>query len=200
MRFIPLSALLLAATTAGAQTTFIVRKGADTVAIERFTRDAGTLTGEIIQTNGPRTRYVMTLKPDNSVEHADITRVTQQGATVTISFDIADKKVSATVGAGGQSESDEIVTPLRPLPFLAVSFALSEQIARCVSLPVGQSTQVTAMRLGQADTATATITRFHADSLSISMPNIGVKLALNAKGEVVGGTNQNQPWTVERKP
>src|SRR5439155_20778664 len=98
MRLVPL--LVLIASSAGAQ-TFIVRRGTDTVAIERFTRDKGTLTGEVVQPNGPRTRYVMTLKADNSVDHLDVTRTGRQGNQTTISADVNEKNVKATIGAQG---------------------------------------------------------------------------------------------------
>lgn len=188
-----------AAAQAPAPTTFIIRRGADTVATERFTRDNGILSGAIVQLNGLRTEYVMTLRPDNSVEHVDLTRKGRQGNTSTLSVDFGDKSVQATATAGGQSEKFDVTAPSKPTPFLVVSFALSEQIARAANLSAGQSVKWTAVRLGSGDTATVTISRFHADSISIAMEDVGVRMAINAKGDVTGGTHQSLPWIVERK-
>src|SRR5439155_21091051 len=130
----------------------------------------------------------------------DVTRTGRQGNQTTISADVNEKNVKATIGAQGQSEISEMVAPLPPVPFLAASFAISEQLALRANLAVGQSAKFTALRLGAGDSTTVTVTRFHADSLSLIMPDVALKLAVNAKGEVVGGTHLAQGWTVERKP
>jgi hypothetical protein len=189
----------LVASAAKAQGTFIIRRGADTLAVEQFTREAGLLTGAVTQKSGLRSEYVAVLKPDNAVERIDMTRKAAQPITIGIGFDA--QAVNVSFAQGGQSENATIATPSgRAAPFLAVSFALCEQIVKAVSLKPGESAKWLMLRLGTGDTATATITRYHSDSVSITMPDVGLKLAINARGEVVGGTHQSQPWIVERKP
>ena len=196
------TALLTAAVVASAgeaQGTFIVRRGADTLAVEQFTREAGLLTGALTQKSGLRSEYVLVLKPDNSVERIDMTRKAAQPITIGIGFD--PQAVNVSFQQGGQSENASIATPSgRAAPFLALSFALSEQIVRAANLKPNETVKWLLLRMGTGDTATATITRYHADSVSITMADVGLKLAINAKGEVVGGTHQSQPWIVERKP
>ena len=196
------TALLTAAVVASAaeaQGTFIVRRGADTLAVEQFTREAGLLTGALTQKSGLRSEYVVVLKPDNSVERIDMTRKAAQPITIGIGFD--PQAVNVSFQQGGQSENASIATPSgRAAPFLALSFALSEQIVRAANLKPNETVKWLLLRMGTGDTATATITRYHADSVSITMADVGLKLAINAKGEVVGGTHQSQPWIVERKP
>ena len=196
------TALLTAAVVASAaeaQGTVIVRRGADTLAVEQFTREAGLLTGALTQKSGLRSEYVLVLKPDNSVERIDMTRKAAQPITIGIGFD--PQAVNVSFQQGGQSENASIATPSgRAAPFLALSFALSEQIVRAANLKPNETVKWLLLRMGTGDTATATITRYHADSVSITMADVGLKLAINAKGEVVGGTHQSQPWIVERKP
>jgi hypothetical protein len=86
-----------------------------------------------------------------------------------------------------------------PAPFLAVSFALSEQLVRASHLAPGRSARWTAVRLGVGDTATVTVTRFRPDSVSLAMRDVELHVALSPAGEVVGGTHLAQHWTVERK-
>ena len=108
-----------------ARSEFIVKKGKDTVAVEIFSRDAGTLTSEIYQSNGVRTQYTLNLRPDSSVQHVEMTRQGRQGAGAGISVHFADTLVTATMSAGGESEKFEFPSRGTATPFLAVSFALA---------------------------------------------------------------------------
>jgi len=194
----------LAATTAAAQTSgeFVVRKGADTVVVERYTREAGggTLRGEIWQATGLHTEYVLTLRPDESVEHVEMSRQGRQGGHVLVSLDLADTLATLRMSNGTQADTMPLVTAHRAQPFLAVSFALSEQLARGAHLALGKSVTWTAVRLGAADTTTLTVTRFHADSVAFVMSDVAIKVALSKTGDVVGGAHSLQPWVVDRRP
>jgi hypothetical protein len=178
---------------------FVITKGADTVAVEIFSRDANTLTSEIYQKNGLRTQYTMDLKPDSSVSHVEMTRVNPGGQSVGISIFILDSTVKAQVTAQGQTEQYEF--PSRhAIPMLAVSFALCEQIIQASHLGAGKSASYTAIRLGAADTTNLTVTRFHQDSVLFSMQGAQLKASLGSKGEVTGGLHLGQGWTITRKP
>ncbi len=183
----------------GPSGSFVIRKGNDTVAVERFTREGGVLSGEIIQpAAGIKTQYVILLRPDGTVDHVDCTRTGRQGNSTSIGLDFGDRSVDATISAAGQSERESVVLERRAHPFLAVSFAITEQLVQASHLATGQTVKWTVVRLGVGDTATATVKRFHADSVSITMADVGIKAAIDAKGEVVGGSHATQPWIVER--
>ena len=49
---------------------FVEFRGTDTASVERFTRDASSLSGEIFQ-RGFHTRYTARLRADQSVEHLE---------------------------------------------------------------------------------------------------------------------------------
>lgn len=182
-----------------ARSQFILKKGKDTVAVEIFSRDASTLTSEIYQSNGLRTQYTLNLRPDSSVQHVELTRQGRQGGSAGVSVHFADTLVTATASAGGESEKLEFTSRGKATPFLAVSFALVEQVTFASHLAVGKSMVWTAVRMAAGDTATLTVTRFHPDSVLLAMPEVQLKVALSANGEVIGGRHLTQDWLVERK-
>lgn len=182
-----------------ARSQFVVKKGKDTVAIEIFSRDRSTLTSEIYQTNGIRTQYTADLRADHTVKHVEMTRQGRQGGgTVSVTF--GDSMVSAVASAaGGDGEKFEFVSHGKTTPFLAISFALAEQIVMANRLDVGKSAKLIAVRLAAGDSTTLTLERFHRDSVSLVMSDLQLEVALSPNGEVIGGRHLGQDWVVERK-
>lgn len=180
------------------QGRFVIRRGTDTVAVEQFTRDAASLTGDIVQSAGPHLQYVVLFAPNGGVERVDLTRTPRQGAPITVGVEFGSGSAHAIVGAADGKEEVDFPTPLPATPFLVQSFAITEQIVRTAHLAPGQETKWTAIRLGAGDTATVTIARFHPDSVSLTMADVAVKVALDATGRVVGAVHSRQPWTLER--
>ena len=201
-RALTTTVVLLGAATmpAAAQTSgeFVIRKGKDTVAVERFTREAGTLQSEIWQTNGLHLQFVIGLKPDESIDHVEMARQGRQGPAVRVSADFADTLATLRMSNGTQADTMPLVAAHKAQPFLAVSFALTEQLARGAHLAFGKSVTWTAVRLGAADTTALTITRFHPDSVAFVMADVAIKVALSKTGDVMGGAHSLQPWQVER--
>jgi hypothetical protein len=179
---------------------FVIKKGKDTVAVEVYSRDASMLTSEIYQSNGVRTQYTATLGADASVTYIEMTRQGRQGQGTGLTIAFGDTLVSASMtGPGGENEKMSIASRGRNTPFLAVSFALCEQILRSSRLDVGKSQKWTAFRLAAGDTTTLTVTRFHADSALFSMPDVQLKVAVSATGDVTGGRHLGQDWLIERR-
>lgn len=182
-----------------AQQEFIIRKGKDTVAVERFTRDAATLQGQLSQSNGVKMEYVANLRPDHSVEHIELSRQGLQGNAMTLSVDFGDTLVSATFESQGKKQQMSIPTQARTTPFLVNSFALLEQIALASHPAEGQKVKWIAARLGAGDTASISVTRGVADTIVVSAPQGDVKLAMSKAGDVVGGWFAPAQWVIERK-
>jgi len=181
------------------QTEFIVRKGKDTLAVERFTRDASTLTGQLSQSNGVKVEYVANLRPDQTVEHIEMSRQNLQGQLLTLSIDFGDTLINASFEAQGKKQPVTIATQARSMPFLLNSFALLEQIAKASHPAEGQKVKWIATRLGAGDTASISVSRGVADTLVISAPNGDVKLQMSKSGDVVGGWFGPQQWVVSRR-
>jgi hypothetical protein len=189
-----------AAQQAPSKSGFVVKKGNDTVAVELYTRDGPTLTSEVYQSNGLRTQYTATLGADGSVKYVEMSRRGRQGQGMTLIIAFGDTLVSANATtAAGENEKMEFPGRGHRTPFLAVSFALSEQIVRASRLDVGKSAKWTAFRLGAADTVSLTLTRFHADSVLFAMPDVQLKVAVSATGDVTGGRHLGQDWVIERR-
>ena len=183
---------------AGTQGLFIIRRGKDTVAVERFTRDGMSLTGDIVQPAGAHLQYTVLLKPNGTAERVDLTRTPRQGAPVTVGVEFGAGSAHATLNGADGREEIAFPTPLPATPFLIQSFAITEQIVRTAALAPGQQTKWTAVRLGAGDTATVTIARFHPDSVSLTMADVAVTVALDKAGRVVGAVHSRQPWVLER--
>jgi hypothetical protein len=183
------------------KTEFVTRKGKDTVAVERFTRDAATLTlsGDLTQSNGLHTEYVINLRPDQTSEHVEMQRKSPQGGASTLSIDFADTLIKAEAQAEGQSQKFSIPTLKKPQPFLLASFALFEQMVRASKPAAGKPVTWVAVRLGAGDTVTMTIERVHPDSVVVTAGQVAVRLAVSADGDLLGATYPTQSWTVERK-
>lgn len=196
-----LTAAVMAASSlhAQAQTEFLIRKGKDTVAVERFTRDGLTLSGTITQSNGLRSEYVANLRADHSVEHMEMSRQGTQGPAALLSIDFADTLVKGSVTGGPQPVTMTLRTAAKPLPFLMQSFALAEQIVRASHPTTGQTVRWTAVRLGAGDTASLSVARVHADSVVISVPQGDLRMAVSQAGDILGATFAPQQWVVERK-
>jgi hypothetical protein len=199
----PLVLLITTATSLAAQPAksgFVIKKANDTVAVELFSRDASSLTSEIYQSNGLRTQYTATLGTDGSVKYIEMSRQGRQGQGVTITVAFGDTLVTgAMTSSGGDNERETIVSRGRNTPFLAVSFALCEQIVRANHVDVGKSLKLTAFRLGAGDTTSLTLSRFHADSVLFAMADVQVKVAVSAVGDVIGGRHVGQDWLIERR-
>lgn len=189
----------LVAQQAEARTEFIIRKGKDTLAVERFSRDQGTLSGDITQSNGLHWEYVANLRQDNSVDHVELSREPKGGQASILSIDFADTLVKATFTAGTQTQNLSLSTLAKPLPFLILSFAFAEQIVRASNPVQGKPVKWMAVRLGAGDTATMTVTRVHADSVTISVPQGDLRLSVSPAGDVLGASFPPQEWVIERK-
>jgi hypothetical protein len=178
--------------------SFVITKGKDTVAVESYTRDATTLTTEIAHMSGMKWQLTATLRPDSAVRTIEAIRQTR-AASLNMMVHFGDTLVNAQISAAAGSEKFSFAVKEKTTPFLALSFALAEQIVRASRLTPGKSTKWLAVRLGAADTATLVVTRFHPDSVSIKATDVELKVALSPKGEVIGGRHVAQEWLVQKR-
>jgi hypothetical protein len=190
----------LALPAAAQKGTFIITKGKDTVAVESFSRDAVSLTSQIAHSSGVRWQITATLRPDSAVQSVEAMRQGRTpAASLTMNVNFADTLVAAQASAAQGSDNISMPVRERAMPFLALSFALTEQIVQASHLAPGKSRQWMTVRLGAVDTATVTVTRFHPDSISVKAADMDLKLALSPAGVVVGARHLGQDWLVERR-
>ena len=180
---------------------FLIMRGTDTVAIERFTRDGTTLAGDNIQENGSRTTYTARLRPDHSVARIEFeTRgVTGMDGGV-IDFD--SRSLVLNHYGSVDTTSRRIVTPALPMPAFMPSFALFEQMVRAARPVRGSATRLTVFALRALDTVPVTIRAQGPDSVRITFRDVEFTAVLSPNGDIVSAirpdANQNQTIRVER--
>lgn len=180
--------------------TFVITKGKDTIAVETFSRDGNTFTSQIAHTSGVRWQITANLRPDGGVQTIEAMRQARAAAgSLTMNVHFGDTLVVAQASTPQGNDNLSMPVRERATPFLALSFALAEQIVQASHLEPGKSRQWLSVRLGAVDTATITVSRFHADSVSIKASDVELKVAVSSAGVVIGGRHVGQDWLVERR-
>jgi hypothetical protein len=164
------------APTAGAESetgAFIVRLGTDTVAVERFTRTADRLEGDVVQ-RAPNTRiahYVVAIGPNGLPTRADVTVRRPDGspvpnfprsASLTFSADTAVSVVTADTAVTRR------VAVRNAVPALANSFAMTELALRYLVASGRDSADVATLGFGAANPNVFPIKLMGRDSARIS--------------------------------
>jgi len=198
--------ILLAAAIAGASPAlapadpvFVLRRGNDTIAVERFTRTAGRISGELlIKQGGLRFRYVADLdsegravKVENKVWMAtDSTGAApRQSAVLTFEDAVA---VVAIEGGGTQ----RIPTKTGVYAHINPSFALWEPMVAAAKRTGKDS--FSAFTLSGGQTFDAKITFVGRDSALVDAPGGEVRLKVGPDGAILGGYIAAQGLTIER--
>jgi alpha-beta hydrolase superfamily lysophospholipase len=195
---------LVAAVVAGcAVTTFVLRMGKDTVAVERFTRSGDRLEGELlIKVASARFRYLVEFDARGLPS-----RTTNRYWAATDSAGAAPKQ-TAVVTFADTTAVIEITGPDGPAPtqrlpskrgafvHLNPSFAMWEPILAWAKRSGSATVSVFALAGGQ--TFDAKITFPSADSVVIDVPGGAMRLAVSPDGRLLGGYLAAQNLTLER--
>jgi hypothetical protein len=186
---------------------FLSRLGRDTVALERFSRTAATLSGELLG-RSPRTtvrRYTVTFGPNGGVTRMEVAlyRPGPDSAAVTrdvttISGDSA--RVSRHRAAGDTAFT--VALPAGTIPVGPGYYALYDQISRQAHPAERDSVVLTVYPAGSPATTRYVVKRLGPDSLLVANPNGAVHLKVDARGRFLGlyAAETTQKVTVERIP
>lgn len=209
-------ALLLAACTAapGASTApvpqpadeavFALRQGENTVVTERFTRTADRLEVEMTLTGGPRVVYEADLRPDASVARIDV-----RGYAPGAGPDAAPAQTSTGVFVGDSvmlsrgdgGESDRRATVAGVVPYLNPSPSLMEQIVRRARVIGTGRVEVPVWMPGEGgQNATASVDLTTPGEAVLTLGGVDVRLQVDERGRVLGGTVPSQGLTLVRTP
>lgn len=198
----------LAPLTLRAQTssyTLVLRTGTDTFSIERVTRAAGRLDGDLlVRAGGVRLTYRAELAPDGRVTHLMLAQRRASDApdaaprtTADIVF-TADSGIAVVSAAGGAPTTQRFGIPHDAIPFFNPSFAVVEQaLARARTLG-GASVEVPMVSVAGAQPVPARITWVGTDSAIVAFGAAEARLAVDAAGHILGGTIPAQGLTIER--
>ena len=187
--------------------SFLVRRGRDTVATERFVRTATKLEGtlSIRNSKGTSERYAAVLAPDASVPLIEVT--VQEGADSGTSRPrivqrarVIFKEDSAAVDEIGRSGLVTRVmgTESGAIPYLNLSFALIEKAVRRARA-ANHGSSVPFFNLGGGQTLVARLSPMNADSVRMDIGDTRYELRLNADGQLVGARIPAQNLVADRR-
>lgn len=180
---------------------FLLRVGADTIAVERFERSASRLRGELLfRAADQRWTYDLELDPGSGYAermHTEFRRASsgvRSPALQSGEFVFAGDSVFVTVGARAPERhgSRAGVTP-----YINPSFALQEHIARLAQARAADAS-VPAFAVSGGSTFDVRVSRVAADSLQIEVGGVVMLMQVDAAGDFVRGGVPSQGLTLTR--
>lgn len=190
---------------------FVVARGADTVAIERFVRTETTLTGELTVSaeTGQRERYKLVVAPDATavlVELAVWRRSDPVQSPARQRTRVIFREDSVAVDDVTSRGMNTLVfgTAKGAMPYLNLSFAFLEQAMRRAASLGRDSVAVPFFNLGGGtgggQTVTASVRRFGSDSVALDLGTIEFRFEVDDTGRLLGGGIPSQQIRVIRRP
>jgi hypothetical protein len=187
--------------------SFIVWRGRDTVATERFSRTATRLEGTLALRNPQRTseRYSAVVAPNATLPLIEVTvregvdsggvkaRIVQRARVI---FKEDSAAVDEMGGTGIQTRV--FGTEVGAVPYLNLSFALLEQAVRRARAGNGGS-QVAFFNLGGGQTLIARLSPLGVDSIRLDIGDTRIHLRMDAGGRLLGGRIPVQNVVAERR-
>ncbi len=194
---------------------FIIRHGADTVAVETFGRHDVTLAGtlEIPKTSTSET-FTATIAPDQTIPLVEVIIREPPKVLSSEGLDVATmphrephiveraraifRGDSVAVDAMRSSGIATRVfgTQVGALPYVNLSFALLEQALRRAATTGGQ---VPFFNLAGTQTLVATVTRAGADSAQMKFGDVQIDFRLDPQSRILGARIASQNVIVERQ-
>jgi hypothetical protein len=182
--------------------TFVLSQAGSQIAIERYTRTASSLEGELRIVTGQRVTYnarfeagavaQITLKvyaPDDSVHAAQTAAFTFGADTVTLETTRA-----------GAAVVEKRSAPRGTVPYVNPSAALMQEILRKAKAAGGTTTSVSvAILAAPQQILTVPVTFSTPTDATMTFGETDVRLKLDEAGRVVSGEVAGQGLTIERK-
>ena len=191
----------LATPSAAQDAMFVLRRGQDTISLERFSRSPSRLTSELlVKPAGVRFRFSADVSGDNTVSRlkneywlasdpAD--GPARQVALLTFTGDSAIVEVGST-----DPKTQRLGTKSGAIPYLNPSFALMEiviQRARTASLG-----EVPTFMISGGQTLPVTVKPVGADSVVLTMAGGEMRVRVDERGRILGGSIPAQGLTIDR--
>ncbi len=208
IRFVLAAAALTAATSLHAQASeravFLVRLGADTIAVERASRTGAQLEGRLlIRSPALRIGQQLTLTDSSAVARV-VTTVgigatsdsVQQRAELTFRGDSAASHVEDTRAPVPVADRQFKVTR-GAIPFVNLSGLSLELILRRARALGGDSARIPLLLIG-GQGVTATVTRRGADSVVVSLGGVSLHARTDGEGRLLGAAVPTQNVVFER--
>lgn len=204
---VPFATAALAAATlvpfahASTRGAFVMTAAGDTVAIERFERVESRVTGVLLFKPAQlRTEYAIQLNADQSAVSMtlDAHRSTDAPSAAPIqsaTAEFAGDSVITRINGGARTA---FASQTGAVPYVNPSMLLFEQVARRGLAMRRESAGVPMFMVAGGKTIEAVVTRASADTVVLSLGGLDIRLAMNAAGDVTGGTIPAQGVRITR--
>ena len=183
---------------------FVLKVGADTFAVERFTRSQASLEGEITLPGRARVPWSAQYGADRAVSRFEVRvfalsapRDAPPAQTVTVEFR-GDSAHTSAQGAGGPAQTLAFAAPKGTVPFTNPSVLLMEEILVAARRLGGRdSASVPVLAVGSAP-STVMVRWIGADSATLAIGTATVRARVNAAGRLLGAAVPAQSLAIER--
>jgi pimeloyl-ACP methyl ester carboxylesterase len=181
--------------------SFLIRHGADTIAIENFTRGnpAGTVTSDLTLRGASRVHFTANVAPDGLVQHMLIDAYAPGASTPASHGDVTIAHDTVTV-VRADGVTQRAATSPGALPWVNPSFVLVDQIVRRARALNTWPTGIPIFALAGGQTFAARVAKLGADSIDIAFPDVEMHVAVDAAGHAVGASIPAQNVTVQFVP
>ena len=181
----------------------ILRTGKDTIAIERYTRTATKIEGELLfKLAGQRWNYSASVTADQVVtrlenQYRPATDAADQPPRQTATLEFRDDSVIVVVGSGASQVVQRLASKHGALPYINPSFALMELVAARARLIGGDSVDVPVFLVSGGQTVPVLVKRRGADSVQFDIAGSMSRVALDRDGRIRGGVIPAQNLVLE---
>lgn len=188
---------------------FTILHGADTIAVESFTRQDVELRGRLLRGAGSgreRVQYRATLVDDGSAPLVELTAwrgEDPEGAPARQTVRVIFKDDSAAIDDA--SRTSGVMTRILPtqraaIPYLNLSTAWLEQVTRRLLAAPGDSLSIPFFNLGGGQTVTGTARRYATDSAVVRLGSVEFRFKVDPQGRILGGAVPAQGLLIQRTP
>jgi hypothetical protein len=181
----------------------VVTLGADTIALEQYTRTAERLTGELVVLT-PRvvTRtYTAELRPDGSISRLRVSTRTPATAAALpqlVTTDYSAAGASVRVERGDTVRTFEVAAEGAVVPWIMNSFALTEQsILHLLADPATRTAAPPHLPVGATQVQPVTLTRAGPDSVIVVTFVGPTHVRLDGSGRIAGASSPESTQKIE---
>lgn len=189
---------------------FAVVRGADTVAVERFSRQEDELSGSLTRVSGAsareRVRYRAALLADASAPVIDLSAWRSEDPedsparqTTRLIFK-GDSVAVDDASRWGGVRTVVLPTARAAVPYLNLSIAFLEQATRRAGQAHSDSLAIPFFNLGGGQTVVGVVRRTAPDSAAVLIGTVEFRLRVDGSGRILGGTVPSQGLTIAREP
>lgn len=182
---------------AATQTGFVVTAGADTIAVERYSRAGSQLKSDLlVKAQGIRITFTMTVAPDGTVPSL-VTEARRADSPSTeaplqrAALDFERDSVLVTVGAA-TAPTQRFAAREGTLPFINLSSAVVEQILLRAKVLGGATADIPLFAVSGGQMLAARVHWTGGDSATISLGGATIEAKVSHDGHFLGGTVPEQ--------